>query len=104
MVLLTPAAFRAFLAVWLWQSLENLDGENPVREHVVYTFSPQRGREDSAAARVCARVEQLDEAQRNTLRSLMLTFAERDPSPSIRRYAAKTVSVIDEGEGGAPPR
>jgi hypothetical protein len=36
--LLTPEAFAAFLPAWLMRSLENLSGDNKVREFTVYEF------------------------------------------------------------------
>jgi|tagenome__1003787_1003787.scaffolds.fasta_scaffold20452846_2 hypothetical protein len=87
--LLTDEAFVAFLPAWLMHSLENIDGENEIREFVIYAFSP-----DMTSFKM-QRLRCLSLDQRLTLRSLLAEFAERESSPYLRKLASEAVALID---------
>ena len=92
-VLLTDEALVAFLAAWLVRSLENIDGENDVRESFVYAFSPSgvTPTRDFIAKRLNA----LNFEQRGLVRSLLVEFGQRARTGFIRRHAASAVELID---------
>ena len=92
--LLTDEAFIAYLAAWLTRSLENIDSENEVRDFVVYAFSPKHDMVPDTTDRVLHRLRALDPEQRETLRSLLAEFAERDPSAFQRTLASDAVVLI----------
>ena len=94
-VLLTAEAFAAFIAAWLMRSLENIDGENEVRHFVVYAFSPKHDLVPDTTAFVLHRLRALSPEQRETLRSLLMDFAQQDPSAFQRKLASDAVSLID---------
>ncbi len=91
----TGEAFAAFLAAWLIRSLENIDGENEVRDFVVYAFSPKHDMVPDTTDFVLHQLRALSPEQRDTLRSLLLEFAERDPSAFQRKLASEAVALID---------
>jgi hypothetical protein len=84
-VLLTDEAYPAFLAAWLLYSLEDMDGENEVRESLVYSFQTMR------------QFRALDADQRLVVRSLLSEVKERDPSKFVRDHAAEAIALIDRG-------
>ena len=84
-VLLTDEAYPAFLAAWLMYSLEDMDGENEVRESLVYSFQTMR------------QFRVLDADQRVVVRSVLSEVKERAPSKSVRDHAAEAVALIDRG-------
>ena len=91
-VLLTDEALVAFLAAWLMRSLDDIDGENSVREYFVYSFS----REASSTADLkISRLRALTPGQRSSVRSLLAEFAQREPSEFIREHAATAVQMLD---------
>jgi hypothetical protein len=90
-VLLTNEALVAFLASWLVRSLENMDGENEVRERFVYAFSPIGTTKDSRVKRFRA----LNFDQRALVRSLLAEFSQRERSEFLRRHAASAIELID---------
>ena len=94
-VLLTDEAFIAYLAAWLMCSLDDIDGENKVREYVVYSFSPTRDFLGGNSNFTVSRVQALSPAQRSVVRSLLAEFSQREVSSSIREDAAKGVALID---------
>jgi len=93
--LLTNTAFVAFFAAWLTRALDDIDGENQVREFVVYSF--------------CDNLRQyriLDVNQRSVLRSVLMEFSKRERNRFVREKASEAVALIDwflakYGERGA---
>jgi hypothetical protein len=94
-VVLTDEAFVAFVAAWLMQSLENIDGENRVRDFVVYAFGPKRDLVPDTTGFILHRLLALNLEQRHVLRALLTEFAERDPSEFQRRLALEALSLLD---------
>lgn len=92
---LTDEAFRAFLGAWLMYSLENIDGENRVRNFVVYAFSPKDDMVPNTTDHIRRKLEILNPDQRQTLRSLLMEFSQQDPSAFRRKLASDAVVLID---------
>jgi hypothetical protein len=92
-VLLTDEALVAYLAAWLMCSLDDIEGENEVREFVVYSFSPAdlTPNDEFKANRIRA----LNPEQRLVLRSALAEFARSEPSEFIRQNAVNAVEFID---------
>ncbi len=86
-VLLTDAAFAAFIAAWLIVSLEDINGKNSVREFLSYTFS-----HTSQQYRI------LDRPQRETIRFLVNEFAHSETSDFIRRHAVEAAELLTKVE------
>lgn len=82
-----------FLAAWLVCSLEDIDGENEVRERLVYAFSP--GGVISTEELIVGRLRTLNTEQRVVVRSLLTEFAQRERSAFIRKHAVDAVKLID---------
>jgi hypothetical protein len=87
-LLLTPLAYRAFVAAWLNYSLEHMEGENEVREFLIYTCCPP--------GHCWEILSPLSPKQRGTVRALMSEFASRERSSSIREKAEKALARMDE--------
>ncbi len=87
-LLLTPQAYAAFVAAWLNHSLENLGGENEVREFLIYTCSPP--------ANSWQILSPLNPQQRATVRSLIAEFVERESNSFVREKAIKALARVDE--------
>ncbi len=87
-LMLTAEAFVAFLAAWLNYSLENMGGENEVREYLVYACSPP-----GESWKV---LSPLNPRQRASVRALMAEFVENEQSGLIREKAVKALTRIDE--------
>ena len=85
--LLSDEAFGAFLAAWLWKSLDNIDGENEVRNFLIYAFT--------STAR---QLRLLSPQQRSVVRSLLVEFSNRGTVPFVRALAAQAVALIDNLE------
>ena len=66
-------------------SFEDMDGENEVRESLVYSFQTMR------------QFRTLDTDQRRVVRSLLSEVEERDPSKFVRDHAAEAIALIDRG-------
>jgi hypothetical protein len=94
-VVLTDGAFSAFIAAWLMRSLENIDGENQVRDYVVYAFEPKRDMVPDTTLLVLHRLRALSAPQRDVLHSLLTEFAESDPSQFQRRLALEAVALLE---------
>ena len=94
-VLLIDEAFGAFLPAWLIRSLENIDGENEVRDFVVYTFSPKHDMVPDTTDFILHRLRTLSPEQRHVLHSLFVEFAERDPSAFQRKLASEAITLLD---------
>ncbi|HSE50453.1 MAG TPA: hypothetical protein VLA96_14700 [Terriglobales bacterium] len=93
--LLTEEAFAAFLAAWLMDSLENIDGENEVRNFLVYAFSPREGLIPDMTGFKIQRLRCLSPEQRQTLRLLLSEFVERERSSYQKKLASAAVALID---------
>jgi hypothetical protein len=94
-VLLVEKAFVAFVAAWLTRSLDNFDGENKVRDFVVYAFGPKRDLVPDMTEFIRQRLIALDGQQRDVLHALLTEFAETDPSAFQRKLASEAVALID---------
>ena len=103
-VLLTDESLVAFLAAWLICSLDDLDGENNVREFLVYSFSPGPDPPGRSTDFKVSRLRALSPEQRSVVRLLLAEFAQREPSGFIRTYAANAVALIDSLEADPPLR
>ncbi len=86
--LLAPEALAAFIPAWLMYSLENLQGENEIREFLIYTFSPPGYSWEYLSP--------LTSQQRSTVRALLAEFAENEPNAFVREHAAKALARVDE--------
>ena len=87
-LLLSPHAYTVFIAAWLRYSLEQMEGENKVREFLIYTCSPPGH---------CWKIlSPLSREQRATVRALMSEFANRERSGYIREKAMKALARTDE--------
>ena len=85
---LTQHAYAAFIAAWLCYSLEHMEGENEVREFLIYTCSPPGH---------CWKVlSPLNSQQRATVRALMAEFVNREKSGFVREKATKALARMDE--------
>ena len=94
-VLLTDEAFVAYLAAWLMCALDDMDGENNVREFLIYAMSPSHDQQRDITPVKIRRLKLLNSEQRATIRSLLTEFAERERSSFIRRFATNAVELID---------
>ncbi len=92
-VLLTNEALVAFLAAWLMCSLDDIDGENNVREFLIYAFSPS-GMSPNIDFKVSL-LRALSPDQRSVVRLLLAEFAQGEASDFVREYAATAVRLID---------
>lgn len=92
-VLLTEQALVAFLAAWLMSSLENIEGDNLVRECLVYAFSPTGVTPTADFIRTHLRA--LSPEQQAVVRSLLEEFSRAEHSDYIRKQATDAVEFID---------
>lgn len=92
-LLLNEQAFAFYLAAWLVCSLEDIDGENTVREYLIYAFSPGPVEWNNDFKMKLLRA--LNPEQRAVLRLLMIEFARREASKYIRQHAVAAISFID---------
>jgi hypothetical protein len=92
-VLLTNEALTAFLAAWLMCSLDNIAGENVVREYVVYAFSPSGVTPTTDF--ITNQLRALNPEQGSVLRKLLAEFALREPSEFVKKRARDAVALID---------
>ena len=83
-VLLSDEAFAAFLPAWLILSLENMDGENEVREFLIYSFSSSM-----------QQFRVLNTEQQDVVRALVDEFSKFERSSFIREYAREALALID---------
>lgn len=84
--LLSGEAFVAFLPAWLAHALDDTDGENEVRNFLVYAFDTMT---------ILGQLRLLSPEQRSVVRSLLVGFSERGTAPSVRARAVKAVALID---------
>jgi hypothetical protein len=82
--LLTDEALVAFLPAWLMHALENMDGQNEVRNFLAYSFS-----------HTMRQFRVLNSEQQSTVRSLLVEISETDPSSFIRDHAIQAIALID---------
>jgi hypothetical protein len=92
-VLLTKQALVAFLAAWLMCSLEDMNGENSVREGLVFTFAP--GEDPRLTDFVRDQLQALNSEQRSVVRSLLAEFSRSEGSEFVRERASQAVKLID---------
>jgi hypothetical protein len=93
-VLLTHEALVAFLPAWMMCALEDITGENRVREMFVYSFSPEE--QHRLGEYKLRRLRALNPDQRSLVRSLLLEFAHLEPDGFIREHASAGVKFIDD--------
>jgi hypothetical protein len=93
--LLTDEAFAVFLPAWLMSALENVDGENEVRNFVVYAFSPKHDMTPDTTEFTLRRLRGLSLTQRVTLVSVLREFAEHERNSYRRRLAFEAVALVD---------
>jgi hypothetical protein len=77
---LTDEAFLSFIAAWLLGSLEDVDGENPVREFLAYFFS--------SPGFFMYRLRLLTPTQRDVVRSILTQVSLCESSSFIRRHVS----------------
>jgi hypothetical protein len=75
--------------------LDDIDGENTVREHLAYSFSPPPDSIRQDTGFKVSMLRALSSEQRYVVRSLLAEVAESEISSYIRADAAKGVSLID---------
>lgn len=95
-LLLTIDAYRAFFPAWLMRSLENLRGENEVRNFVIYSFLATSSETPFLMEWRMNRLRIFSSDQRMTLRLLLVEFAKHDPSSYNRECAEKALALISE--------
>ena len=93
--LLSDEAFVVFLPAWLCRALDDIDGQNEVRNFVVYAFSPRHDMVPEMTDHTLHRLQLLNPEQRRVVRSLLVAFTERGTPPFVRALAAKAVTIID---------
>jgi len=93
--LLSDEAFAVFLPAWLCRALDDIDGQNEVRNFVVYAFSPKHDMVPDMTDHTLHRLQLLNSEQRRVVRSLLVEFTERGTPPLVRALAAKGVALID---------
>ncbi len=86
--LLTPEALAVFFPAWLMYSLENMQGENEVRELLIYTFAPP--------GHSWQHLQPLTSQQRSAVRALIAEFADNEANAFVRAHAAKALARVDE--------
>jgi hypothetical protein len=91
-VLLTSEALVAFIAAWLMCSLENLAGQNDVRDLFIFTFSPDR--EESKEFTIDL-LRAFNREQLTVLHLLLTEFSQSESSSFVREHALKAVKFID---------
>ena len=94
--LLSQKSLGAYLGAWLECSLDEIDGENRVREYLIYSFS-RTGTSglNSDIERVSELLSGLSAEQRHVLLELLKEFAQQEPSQYIREHAASAVDIVD---------
>lgn len=106
-VLLTNEALVAYLAAWLMCALDDMDGENIVREFVIYSFSPSHDQQPDMTPEKIRKLRLLNSEQRATVRSLLAQFGELEPSSFLRRFSISALELIDrvvsDTSGGCDP-
>jgi hypothetical protein len=83
-------------------SIENLQGENRARDFVVYSFSPRHDMVPDTTSFILHRLELLNPAQRDVLRSLLKLFAEWEASAFQKKLAFNALVLLDTFEGFRP--
>lgn len=92
---LADEALPVFLGAWLIRSLENMKGENEIRDFLIYSFSPKHDMVPDTTEFSLSRLRALSPEQRHVLHSLMMDFAESDPSAFQRKLASEGVALLD---------
>lgn len=92
-VLLTNEALIAFMGAWLMCSVENLTGENGVREHFIYTF----GRKEDGQSKdfTIGLLRAFNPEQFAVLRLLLAEFSKRESSNFVREHAHNALKLIE---------
>lgn len=98
LALLRDAEFVAFLPAWLFQALEDAGKANPVREYMIYTFSPQHELIPDRTSRIARRLQQMSRAQVETVRLVLKALTKHEPSKFIREHAISAVAFVDNIE------
>lgn len=97
-VLLTNEALIAFMGAWLMCSLENLTGQNDVREYFIYTFG--RKNEGQIKDFTIGMLRAFNPAQLAVLRLLLMEFSKSESSSFVRENADNAVKFIDSLRSG----
>jgi hypothetical protein len=92
-VLLTSEALVAFIAAWLMRSLENLTGENDVRNYFIYTFGLNK--DEQSKNFTISLLRAFNPEQLAVLRLLFAEFSKSEPSSFVREHAHNAVKFID---------
>ncbi len=92
-VLLSDEAFCAFLPAWLIRSLDLINGENEVRELIIYTLGGSGG--EPPSGRIQRRLQALSSDQREAVRQVVVLFSIVERDPFIRAQAEKALNVLD---------
>ena len=92
-VLLTSEALVAFIAAWLMCSLDDLAGENLVRDLFIYTFSSNK--DEQSRDFTISLLRAFNPEQLAVLRLLLGEFSESESSSFVREYARNAVKFID---------
>src|SRR6267142_973174 len=92
-VLLTSEALIAFMGAWLMCSLENLTGQNDVREYFIYTF----GRKNEAQIKdfTISLLRAFNPEQLAVLCLLLAEFSKIESSNFVREHAHNAVKLIE---------
>lgn len=92
-VLLTSEALAAFIAAWLMRSLEDLTGDNDIRQIFIYALSPR----DEAEGKefTISLLRAFNPGQLAVLRLLLNEFSQSESSSFVRQRAHYAVKFID---------
>jgi hypothetical protein len=94
--LLTPLAFVSFLPAWMIRALENLDGDNTVRDMVIFCFAPGQLEREYPCMRAHReeRLRCLTSEQIGVVRTFVDFVANRERSRFVRQEALKVLDAL----------
>jgi hypothetical protein len=79
---------------WINRALDDLDGENEVRDFTVYCLSPTENEHRMLAALRRERIRKLTVAQTDVIRNFLILVIGCERSRYVREWAAKTLEAI----------
>ncbi len=82
-ILLTDAAYRAFFPAWLMCALGEIDGENEVRDFVVYAFS-----------HTAQQLRALNQEQRRAVRLILEYFNEHERNTFLQKRISEALENV----------
>jgi hypothetical protein len=92
-VLLTSEALVTFIAAWLMRSLENLTGQNDVRNYFIYTFGLNK--DEQSRDFTISLLRAFNPEQLAVLRLLLAEFSKSESSNFVREHAHNAMKLIE---------